>query len=285
MSDDWPGRRGWPDQPGRDQDADDLERTRVLGPPPRFTEQMPAAGEQVLAGRYRLEQPQGAAEGIGFHQATDQRDGRTVGVTLFTGRLDETGARRFLDQARPLTAVHHPGLVAVLDVGVERGQGYLVRERVDGHTLRAELRRGPLPAGEVARIGAQAAAALAEAHDHGLSHQDISPDTVVLGRDGRIRVADLGVQALARTTGTPTGGTEAYWSPEQLRREPIGPPTDVYALGLTLLEALTGRPAYPVGREGGSARLTRPRTVPKMVPAPLARALLAMTAIEAADRG
>ncbi|HEV7791331.1 MAG TPA: protein kinase [Pseudonocardia sp.] len=285
MSDDWPGRRGWPDQPGRDQDAGDLERTRVLGPPQRFTGQLPAAGEPVLAGRYRLEQPQGAAAGIGFHQATDQRDGRPVGVTLFTGRLDETGARRFLDQARPLTAVHHPGLVAVLDVGVERGQGYLVRERVDGHTLRAELSRGPLPAEEVARIGAQAAAALAEAHDHGLSHQDISPDTVVLGRDGRTRVADLGVRTLARTTGTPTEGTEAYWSPEQLRREPIGPPTDVYALGLTLLEALTGRPAYPGGREAASARLTRPPTVPNNVPAPLARALLAMTAIAAADRG
>lgn len=288
MSDDWPGRRGWPDQPGRDQDAGDLERTRVLGPPQRFTERMHPEGEQVLAGRYRLEQPQGAAAGIGFHQATDQRDGRPVGVTLFTGRLDEAGARRFLEQARPLTAVHHPGLVAVLDVGVERGQGYLVRERVDGHTLRAELSRGPLPAEEVARIGAQAAAALAEAHDHGLSHLDVSPDTVVLGRDGRTRVADLGVRTLAATAGimgAPTGGTEVYWSPEQLRREPIGPPTDVYALGLTLLEALTGRPAYPGGREAAGARLTRPPTVPNNVPAPLARALLAMTAIAAADRG
>jgi eukaryotic-like serine/threonine-protein kinase len=285
VSDDWPGRRGWPDQPGRDHDAGDLESTRVLGPPHRHTERMPAAAEQVLAGRYRLEQPQGSEAGIGFHQATDQRDGRPVGVTLFTARLDETGARRFLDQARPLTAVHHPGLVAVLDVGVERGQGYLVRERVDGHTLRAELGRGPLPAEEVARIGAQAAAALAEAHDHGLSHRDVSPDTVVLGRDGRTRVADLGVRALAGITGTPAEGTEAYWSPEQLRREPIGPPSDVYALGLTLLEALTGRPAYPGGRDTATARLTRPPTVPNNVPAPLARALLAMTAIAAADRG
>jgi eukaryotic-like serine/threonine-protein kinase len=285
VSDDWPGRRGWPDQPGSDRDAGDLERTRVLGPAQRFTERMPPAGEQVLAGRYRLEQPLGSEAGIQFYQATDQRDGRSVGVTLFTGRLDEAGARRFLDQARPLTAVHHRDLVAVLDVGVERGQGYLVRELVDGHTLRAELGRGPLPAEEVARIGAQAAAALAEAHDHGLSHRDVSPDTVVLGRDGRTRVADLGVRNLAEITGTRADGTETYWSPEQVRREPIGPPTDVYALGLTLLEALTARVAYPgAGREAAAARLTRPPTVPNNVPAPLARALLAMTATTPVDR-
>jgi hypothetical protein len=76
----------------------------------------PAAGERVLAGRYRLEQPRGSDAGIQFLHATDQRDGRPVGITLFTGRLDADRARRFLDQARPLTAVHHPDLVTVLDI-------------------------------------------------------------------------------------------------------------------------------------------------------------------------
>jgi serine/threonine protein kinase len=281
VSDDWPGRRGWADQPGRDHDGGDLERTRVLPPADRI----PPAGERVLAGRYRLEQSRGSEAGIQFLHATDQRGGRPVGITLFTGRLDPAAARRFLDQAHPLTAVHHPGLVSVLDIGIEQGQGYLVRELVDGHTLRAELGRGPLPPEEVALIGAQAAAALAEAHDHGLAHRDVSPDTVVLGRDGRTRVADLGVRDLREITGTSTGGTHAYQSPEQLRREPIGPPSDVYALGLTLLEALTGQVAYPgTARDSAAARLTRPPTVPANVPAPLARALLAMTATTPADR-
>jgi len=173
VSDHWPGRHSWADQPGRDHDGGDLERTQVLRPSDRFTERIPPTGERVLAGRYRLEQPRGAEAGIQVLHATDQRDGRPVGVTLFTARLDDAGARRFLDQARPLTAVHHPDLVAVLDIGIEQGQGYLVRELMDGHTLRAELGRGPLPPEEEARIGAQAAAALAEAHDHGLSHRDV----------------------------------------------------------------------------------------------------------------
>jgi serine/threonine protein kinase len=257
----------------------------VLGPDDRVTEYLPAAGGPVLAGRYRLEQSLGAEAGMEFHQATDQRDGRAVAVTVFTGRLDQAAGRRFLDQARSLAAVRHPDLVAVLDVGVERGQGWLVRELVDGWTLRAEVHRGVLPPGEVARIGARAAAALAEAHDHGLTHRDVSPDTVVLTRDGRTRVAELGVAGLSEIAGGPGGGPEAYRSPEQVRREPIGPPADVYALGLTLLEALSGRVEYPGGGwEAASARLTRPPVVPNDVPASMARALLAMTATAPGER-
>ena len=257
----------------------------MLGPNDRATEHLPPGGGRVLAGRYRLDQSLGAEAGMEFHQATDQRDGREVAVTVFAGRLDQAGSRRFLDQARSLAAVRHPDLVAVLDSGVERSQGWLVRELVDGWTLRAEVRRGVLPAAEVARAGHRAAAALAEAHDHGLTHRDVSPDTVVLTRDGGTRVAELGVAELSRITSGPGGGPEAYVSPEQVRREPIGPPADVYALGLTLLEALTARVEYPGGGwEAASARLTRPPVVPNDVPAPLARALLAMTATAPADR-
>jgi serine/threonine protein kinase len=287
VSDDWSRQQGGPGRPGPDVPGNDrdLERTRVLGPNDRATEYLPPAGGRVLAGRYRLDQALGAEAGMEFHQATDQRDGREVAVTVFTGRLDQAGSRRFLDQARSLAAVHHPDLVAVLDVGVERSQGWLVRELVDGWTLRAEVRRGVLPAAEVARAGHRAAAALAEAHDHGLTHRDVSPDTVVLTRDGGTRVAELGVAELSRITGGPGGGPEAYVSPEQVRREPIGPPADVYALGLTLLEALTARVEYPGGGwEAASARLTRPPVVPNDVPTPLARALLAMTATAPGDR-
>jgi serine/threonine protein kinase len=118
---------------------------------------------------------------------------------------------------------------------------------------------------------------LAYVHQQGVVHGDVKPSNVLIGRDNRVRLADFGtarpVQAEAPGFGTPT-----YLSPEQVRGEWVGPPADVYALGLVLLELVTGRVEYPGrGREAAAARLERSPEVPADLPAELRSALLAMT--------
>ena len=135
-------------------------------------------------------------------------------------------------------------------------------------SLRDVLARRALTYAEVNGIGVQLAEALARGHAQGAPHGNISPGVVLLGADGRARLGGAGSRR----------PEDAYLSPEQVRGQPVGPPADVYALGLVLLEALTGRQVYPgSGQEAARARLVNPPMVPNDVPGPLARALLAMT--------
>ena len=139
------------------------------------------------------------------------------------------------------------------------------------------------------RIGARLADALAHVHASGIIHRDLKPANVLLGADGRPRLADFGIaRALDGTAVTGTGyvvGTAAYLAPEQVRGEWVGPAADVYALGLVLLEALTGRREYPGALvESATARLHRPPGIPESLPSCLRTALHAMTALEPAVR-
>ena len=125
------------------------------------------------------------------------------------------------------------------------------------------------------RIGARLADALAHVHAGGIIHRDLKPANVLLGADGRPRLADFGIaRALDGTAVTGTGyvvGTAAYLAPEQVRGEWVGPAADVYALGLVLLEALTGRREYPGALvESATARLHRPPGIPEHLPSPCA---------------
>ena len=139
------------------------------------------------------------------------------------------------------------------------------------------------------RIGARLADALAHVHSNGIIHRDLKPANVLLGTDGRPRLADFGIaRALDGTAVTGTGyvvGTAAYLAPEQVRGEWVGPAADVYALGLVLLEALTGRREYPGALvESATARLHRPPNIPDSLPSDLRTTLFAMTALEPAVR-
>jgi serine/threonine protein kinase len=150
-------------------------------------------------------------------------------------------------------------------------------------TLREVLRRRRLSPGEVGRIGSQLAGALAETHRRSGPRGSIDPDAVLVGPDGGARFTDPG------PTRSPRSGQSdprvPYLAPEQVRGDAPGPAADVYALGLVLLEALTGEQAYPgSGLHDAQARLHAPPLVPNDVPAPLARALLAMTELSPAGR-
>ncbi len=248
---------------------------------------------RVLGGRYELGEAIGRGGSAVVYRARDVRDERAVAVKLFGPGVDGVGVRRREREMRLLSALDHPGLVAVLDAGVDDTTGdersFLVMQLVEGDTLAKALMPGPLAPARVSGIGRDLARALAHVHSHEITHRDVKPANVLLDTAGRARLTDFGIALLVdQTRLTSTGaviGTAAYMSPEQVCGEPVGPPTDVYALGLVLLEAMTGRSAYAgTGREMAVARLVRPPEVPPDLPAPFARLLEAMTSEKPEDR-
>ncbi len=254
-----------------------LPRPPVGGP-------APIAGT-VLAGRYRLGGPLGSGGMADVVRAEDQRLGREVAVKLFRPGTDPDGEQRFEQETHTLARLRHPGLVALHDAGVEHGRAFLVMELVDGPTLAQELTRQPYDAAAATQVGLELARALAYVHEEGVVHRDVKPTNVLVEADGRVRLADFGVSQLAGSTGMTavdeTVGTASYLAPEQVRGEPAGPPADVYALGLLLLECLSGRPEYPGdGWAAAEERLERAPRIPPGLPEPLRGTLRAMTSAD-----
>ena len=219
---------------------------------------MPVQSPTELDGRYVLGPVLGWGASATVHRAYDRVLDRNVALKLFHDSASSGEVGRARDEMRLLALLDHPHLVTIHDAGpaATPGEGarpYLVMELVDGPTLAARLLQGPMPAEEVARIGAEVADALAHVHARGLVHRDVKPANLLLGSDGRTRLTDFGIAraldtTLERSARTAPGfavGTAAYLSPEQVRGEPLTPASDVYALGLVLLESLTGRRAYP----------------------------------------
>lgn len=252
---------------------------------------MPAEETTVLADRYRLEEIIGRGGMAEVWLATDSVLHRPVAVKLLRDTADDDSDRlRFTAEARTLARLSHPGLVMLLDAGINAERPYLVLELVEGMTLDQECGGRSLDPARVAAIGRELAAALAYAHRVGVVHRDVKPGNVLLGRDGRVKLADFGIARLIGETvrHTRTGqaiGTAAYLSPEQVRGEDVTGATDVYSLGLLLLEALTGRRAYPgTPTESALARLSRQPAVPDSLPAGWVRLLTEMTALHPDQR-
>ncbi len=243
----------------------------------------------VLGGRYELGAMLGSGASAVVRRAWDRVSGRAFAVKLFHAGASAHDRRRQQREMRALAALQHPGLVGLHDGGVEAGQPYIVTDLVEGPSLAERIAKRPLGPDEVCRIGARLADALAHVHASGIVHRDLKPANVLLGADGRPRLADFGIaRALDGTAVTGTGyvvGTAAYLAPEQVRGEWVGPEADVYALGLVLLEALTGRREYPGALvESATARLHRAPDIPAALPSGLRTALHAMTAAEPAAR-
>ena len=219
-------------------------------------------------------------------EAEDLALQRTVAIKLLAGVTPSD--RGFLREARALSRLQHHGIVQLYDAGADEGDAYLVLELVRGQNLRDLMGSGPLPGDEVARIGRELAEALAHAHSLGVVHRDLSPGNVLLDERGRVRLADFGIARLSEATATVGGevwGTPAYMAPEQVAGETVGPPADIYALGLVLLEALTGERAFPGSpTEAGFARLQRDPHVPDGLPGGWTPLLRSMTARQPGDR-
>jgi serine/threonine protein kinase len=241
----------------------------------------------VVGGRYRLDVLVGRGGTAEVWAATDTSLDRTVALKLVTVAHDESAARA-ADEARTLAQLSHPNLVQVFDAGTDgTGRPWVVMEYVDGDTLADRMRKGPLPIATVTEIGIAVADALAHVHATGLVHRDVKPANVLLGRVPKLTdfgIARLVDAAKVTTTGLMVG-TAAYLAPEQVSGDQIGPSADVYALGLLLLEVLTGKREYegpPV--EAAMARLHRSPAMPTTLPTGWPALLTAMTARQPADR-
>ncbi|MDP3891805.1 serine/threonine-protein kinase [Nocardioides sp.] len=244
-----------------------------------------------IAGRYELGPVIGRGGVADVHRAVDTLLDREVAVKLLRQETtSETDRARFTAEARTLAQLSDPGLVTVLDAGTSDDHAYLVMELVEGTNLAAVVEDVPLPPGEAARILRVVAEALAYAHRQGVVHRDVKPGNVLVGHDGRVKLADFGIARLVgdaarhTTTGT-TIGTVSYLAPEQVSGEALTQAVDIYALGLVLLETVTGERAFtgPTA-EAALARLTRDPRVPEDLPSAWQDLLRAMTAREADDR-
>ena len=198
-----------------------------------------------LTGHYRLDDPIGRG-GMGeVFRAFDTRLNRPVAVKVMRDTSGELAIAvvRFLREARAASALNHPNIVTIHDVGeTDAGEHFIVQEFIDGRTLRSLLDES-IPLERVIDIGHQVARALSAAHTAGIVHRDVKPENVMVRADGYVKVLDFG---LARAPDPQTGestrtnfdttpgtllGTTTYMSPEAAQAGTVGPPGDVFALG------------------------------------------------------
>ncbi|MGW3965580.1 serine/threonine-protein kinase [Amycolatopsis sp. NPDC005003] len=211
---------------------------------------------RLVADRYRIVGRIGTGAMGAVWQAHDEVLGRTVAIKqlLLQPHLDQHDAedarQRTMREGRIAARLHHPNAISVFDVVTDdNGQPCLIMEYLNSTSLAAVLQeRRTLPPTEVARIGAQVAAALREAHAVGIVHRDIKPGNILLGGNGVVKITDFGIsRAKDDVTVTKTGmiaGTPAYLAPEVAIGGEPGPESDVFSLGSTLYAACEGQPPF-----------------------------------------
>ena len=255
---------------------------------------------EPLAGRYQLGDVIGRGGMASVYTAKDLILGRDVALKLFAPQsADPDELRRQEAEIKLLATLNHPGLVTLFDAGTDtripdEPRPFLTMELVDGQDLRTRIRSGPLPLNELAVVGAGVAEALAYVHGLGIVHRDVKPANILLapvrpGETLRPKLTDFGIARIidgTRITATGTMvGTAAYLSPEQAQGADLGPASDIYSLGLVLLECLKGEVEYPGSAvESAVARLHRAPVIPDAVPAEWAGLIQAMTVLDPLDR-
>src|SRR6201988_1779068 len=231
--------------------------------PELLTNEMADALVGELIGHYRIESLIGVG-GMGeVYLAKGERLGRKVALKLLPNRLtaDETQLRRFKTEARSASALNHPNILTVYEIGAEGNRQFIATEFIEGMTLRASLARGRMDLHAALEIAMQVASALAAAHETGVVHRDIKPENIMLRPDGYVKVLDFGIAKLTEQrlasddhTGETTAalqtrqglvlGTARYMSPEQARGQMVDARSDIWRLGVVLYEMLTGNPPF-----------------------------------------
>ncbi|TNB73616.1 serine/threonine protein kinase [Arthrobacter sp. BB-1] len=255
---------------------------------------------EVLGGRYRLGEVIGRGGMSSVYCARDENLGRDVALKLFAPQApDADELKRQEAEIQLLATLNHPGLVTLFDAGIDtripdEPRPFLTMELVEGQDLRSRIRHSTVPLEELAVIGAGIADALAYVHGLGIIHRDIKPGNILLvqirpGEPLRPKLTDFGIARIVDSTRlTATGtmvGTAAYLSPEQALGQPLAPSTDIYSLGLVLLECIKGTVEYPGSAvESAVARLHRAPEIPEDLPSEWANLIRSMTAIEPLER-
>src|SRR5215472_124755 len=225
-------------------------------------------------GPYRVESVLGSG-GMGVvYLARDERLGRKVGLKLLPQSFiaDTTHLLRLKREARAASALNHPNIVTIHDIGSDHSTHYIASELIEGETLRERLMRGPIQLSEAVDVATQIASALVAAHDAGVVHRDIKPENIMLRPDGYVKVLDFGIAKLAESAfadaafaapkafGVTADGLESmtvaetnlgsilgtvrYMSPEQARGGRVDKTTDIWSLGVVLYEMVTGHAPF-----------------------------------------
>jgi eukaryotic-like serine/threonine-protein kinase len=248
--------------------------------------------DEVIAGRYRLDERLGGGRTAEVWAATDLDLHRAVAVKLLTREADP---RRFRREAQAVAALAHLNICTLYDYGEIDGRTFMVLELLSGGSLEDRLADGrPLPDEETGRIARELAAGLAHAHARGVVHRDLKPANVIFDAAGHTKLADFGIARMtdeeALTSAGVVLGTAAYLAPEQAAGEPATPASDVYAFGVILFRMLTGRLPFE-SRDGLElAEMHRDRTPPSVTelrpdpPARLESLAFAALAKSPADR-
>ena len=195
-------------------------------------------------GRYRIVGRVGVGGMAAVYLAEDLTLGRNVALKVLADRYRGDGAfiERFRREAQSAARLNHPNIIAIYDRGEADGRPYIAMEFSDGRTLKQLIvEEGALHADHACEVALQVLAALRFAHQHGVVHRDIKPHNVLIGRDGRVKVADFGIAHGGDPQMTEVGsivGTAQYLSPEQARGLQVGPQSDLYSLGVVLYEML-----------------------------------------------
>src|SRR5437016_138384 len=214
--------------------------------------------------RYRILEKLGSGGMGDVYLAEDMRLGRKVALKLLVEDLTENRERlgRFDQEAYAASALNHPNILTVYEMGDEGGRHFIAAEFIDGMTLRRRLAASPMDLSEVLSVAIQVADALEEAHAAGIIHRDIKPENIMIRRNGHVKVLDFGLakltertvaeetdteavtRALVQTDAGVVLGTSQYMSPEQARGKPIDARTDIWSLGVMLYEMASGHPPF-----------------------------------------
>lgn len=194
-----------------------------------------------------------------MYRARDSRLERIVAIKILTESFasDPSRLERFQHEARILSTLNHPNVLAIYDVGEQKGLHYLVSEFLDGQSLREVLAAGVMPRRKVVEYSLQICKGLAAAHDKGIIHRDLKPDNIFVTQDDRVKVLDFGLakqavaaaEGLTLTAGAATipgtiMGTVGYMSPEQVRGQQIDHRSDIFSFGVVLYEMISGKRAF-----------------------------------------
>jgi serine/threonine protein kinase/tetratricopeptide (TPR) repeat protein len=220
--------------------------------------------ELTSISRYRIIEKLGAG-GMGeVFLAEDTKLGRKVALKLLSEGLTQNRDRlsRFDQEAYAASALNHPNILTIYEMGDDGGRHFIATEFIDGITLRKRLAKSPMDLSEVLDIAIQVAGALDEAHGAGIVHRDIKPENIMVRRNGHVKVLDFGLaklterpqseetdteavtRALVQTDAGVVLGTSQYMSPEQARGKPVDARTDIWSLGVVLYEMACGRAPF-----------------------------------------